>query len=123
MGWEIDPDGLRRLLVRLRDDYPAMPLWVTENGIALRDEPGPDGVVDDPERVAYIDGHLRAVGQAIEAGVDVRGYFLWTFTDNFEWSYGFSKRFGLVYLDYPTQARIPKTSAAWFSRVCRTGEL
>lgn len=123
MGWEIDPDGLRRLLVRLRDDYPAMPIYVTENGIALRDVPGPDGVVDDPERVAYIDGHLRAVGQAIEAGVDVRGYFLWTFTDNFEWSYGFSKRFGLVYLDYPTQARIPKTSAAWFAQVCRTGEL
>ena len=123
MGWEIDPDGLRRLLVRLAHDYPAMPLWVTENGIALRDEPGPDGVVDDPERIDYIDAHLRAVRQAVDSGIDVRGYFLWTFTDNFEWAFGFGKRFGLVYLDYPTQARIPKRSAAWFAGVARTGEL
>ncbi len=123
MGWEIEPDGLRRLLLRLRQDYPTTPLYITENGIALRDSPDADGKVDDPDRIAFIDGHLRAAAQALADGVDLRGYFLWTFTDNFEWSFGFSKRFGLFYLDYPTQRRIPKTSAAWFAQVAKTGEL
>jgi beta-glucosidase len=123
MGWEIEPDGLRRLLLRLRDDYPKIPLYITENGIALRDSVGADGTVDDPDRIAFIDGHLRAAAQTLAEGVDLRGYFLWTFTDNFEWSFGYSKRFGLVYLDYPTQRRIPKTSAAWFAKVAKTGEL
>jgi beta-glucosidase len=123
MGWEIEPDGLRRLLLRLHRDYPTTPLYITENGIALRDSPDADGKVDDPDRIAYIDGHLRAAAQALAEGVDLRGYFLWTFTDNFEWSFGFSKRFGLFYLDYPTQRRIPKTSAAWFTQVAKTGEL
>jgi beta-glucosidase len=123
MGWEIDPDGLRGLLHRLSRDYPKTPLYITENGIALRDSVGADGTVDDPDRIAYIDGHLRAAAQALAEGVDLRGYFLWTFTDNFEWSFGFSKRFGLVYVDYPTQRRIPKTSAAWFAQVAKTGEL
>ena len=123
MGWEIEPDGLRRLLVRLHRDYPAMPLYVTENGIALRDVVASDGTVDDPDRIAYIDAHLRAVRQAADEGVDVRGYFVWTLTDNFEWSFGFSKRFGLVHLDSETQLRIPKSSAAWYGQVARTGEL
>lgn len=123
MGWEIDPDGLRRLLLRLRRDYPAIPIYVTENGIALRDTVGPDGRVHDPDRISYIDRHLRSAYQAIAEGVDLRGYFLWTFTDNFEWSYGFTKRFGLYYVDFETQQRIPKTSAAWFARLARSGVL
>ncbi len=123
MGWEIEPDGLRRLLVRLHTDYPGVPLYVTENGIALRDKVDTAGRVEDPERISYIDAHLRAVAQAVEEGADVRGYFVWTLTDNFEWSFGFSKRFGLVHLDAETQVRIPKSSAAWYAQVARAGEL
>ncbi|HZC25821.1 MAG TPA: GH1 family beta-glucosidase [Actinopolymorphaceae bacterium] len=122
MGWEIEPDGLRRLLVRLHTDYPRIPLYVTENGIALRDVVA-DGRVDDQGRIDYIDGHLRAAGKAIDEGVDLRGYFVWTLTDNFEWAFGFSKKFGLVHLDPTTQARIPKASARWYAEVARTGTL
>ncbi|MEQ4205959.1 GH1 family beta-glucosidase [Actinopolymorpha sp. B9G3] len=123
MGWEVEPDGLRRLLVRLHHDYPGLPIYVTENGMAARDTIDADGRVDDPDRIAYIDAHLRAGAQAIAEGVDLRGYFVWTLTDNFEWSWGFSKRFGLVYLDNETQERIPKSSAAWFASLARTNEL
>jgi len=123
MGWEIAPDSLHELLVRLYRDYPGVPLYVTENGIALQDRLGADGTVEDPERIAYLDGHLRAVHRAIADGVDLRGYFVWTFADNWEWSFGTSKRFGLVYLDYPTQRRIPKSSARWFADVARRNAL
>ncbi len=123
MGWEVEPDGLRRLLLRLRDDYPAPPLYVTENGIALRDVVEPDGTVLDPARIAYLDGHLRSCRQAIDAGVDLRGYFVWTLTDNFEWAYGFSKKFGLVHLDPETQRRIPKSSARWFADAAKSNAL
>jgi beta-glucosidase len=123
MGWEIEPDGLRRLLVRLRDDYPALPLYVTENGIALRDMVNAEGAVEDPERIAYLEAHLRACRQAIDEGVDLRGYFVWTLTDNFEWSFGFSKRFGLVHLDPETQRRIPKASAHWFAARAKVNAL
>ena len=78
---------------------------------------GSDGVLADPARVAYLDGHLRALARAIADGVDVRGYFCWSLMDNFEWSFGFSKRFGLVYVDYPTQRRIPKTSYLWLRQL------
>lgn len=122
MGWEIEPSGLRDLLARIHRDYPGIPLYVTENGIALRDEVV-DGVVSDPDRIAYIDGHLRAAHQAISDGIDLRGYFVWTFTDNFEWSFGTTKRFGLVYVDYPTQRRIPKASAAWYAQVTHDNAL
>jgi beta-glucosidase len=123
MGWEIEPDGLRRLLVRLRDDYPALPLYVTENGIALRDKVNASGSVEDPERIAYIEAHLRACRQAIDEGVDLRGYFVWTLTDNFEWAWGFSKKFGLVHLDPATQRRIPKASAHWFAARAKANAL
>ncbi|MFD2080210.1 beta-glucosidase [Actinopolymorpha cephalotaxi] len=123
MGWEIEPDGLRRLLVRLRDDYPPIPLYVTENGMAVADVVDDEGKVHDPERIGYLDGHLRACRQAMDEGVDLRGYFAWTLYDNFEWSFGYSKRFGVVYLDTSTQVRIPKSSAAWYAQVARTGEL
>jgi beta-glucosidase len=113
IGWEIDADGLLRLLLRLRDDYPAVPLYVTENGAAFDDE------VHDTARIAYLADHLRACGEAIEAGVPLEGYFAWSLLDNFEWSFGYAQRFGLVHVDYATQRRTPKDSARWYADVIR----
>ncbi len=123
MGWEVDPDGLYRTLKMVSDNYPQVPLYVTENGAAFDDEIGPDGNVDDPERVAYFDSHLRACHRAIEAGVPLRGYFAWSLLDNFEWAFGYAKRFGLVFVDYPTQRRIPKSSARFYAEVISRNEL
>jgi hypothetical protein len=95
----------------------------TENGAAYADEVAADGTVADPLRVAYLDSHFRTAHRAIADGIDLRGYFVWTLIDNFEWAWGFSKRFGLVYVDYPTQRRIPKQSARWFSEVTRRNGL
>jgi beta-glucosidase len=114
MQWEIYPDGLFDLLVRLRDDYDPPPIYITENGAAFTDSRSHDGRVEDPERQAYIASHLGAIGRAIEAGVPVAGYFVWSLLDNFEWAYGYSKRFGIVYVDYPTLERVPKTSFDWY---------
>ena len=100
-------------------DYPGVPLYVTENGAAFPDEPV-DGEVDDPDRIAYCDAHLRACPTAIGAGVPLRGYFAWSLMDNFEWAWGYTKRFGMVYVDYDSQLRIPKSSARWYSDVIRT---
>jgi beta-glucosidase len=113
-GWPVVPQALTELLVRVRDDYGDVPLFITENGAAFDDHLNGDGVVEDPRRVAYLDGHLAAVARAIDAGVDVRGYFVWSLLDNFEWEHGYSLRFGIVYVDYPTQRRIPKRSALWY---------
>jgi beta-glucosidase len=114
MGWEVYPDGLRDLLTRLRDDYAPPGIYIFENGAAYDDLRGHDGDVVDPERQAYFDEHLAAVGDAIEHGVPVRGYFAWSLLDNFEWAEGYSKRFGLVYVDYPTLERVPKGSFYWY---------
>jgi beta-glucosidase len=108
-GWPVNPDGMTELLVRLHTRY-RIPLYITENGAAYHDYPAPDGAVRDPERVDYLLAYLRAVRKAIGKGADVRGYFAWSLLDNFEWSSGYSKRFGLVYVDYPTSKRIPKDS-------------
>ena len=123
MGWLADPEGLRELLLRLRDDAPGLPLYITENGVACYDYVDPAGRVADSERIAYLGGHLRAAHRAISEGVDLRGYFAWSLMDNFEWAHGFSKRFGLVFTDYGTQRRIPKDSAAWFAEVARTNSV
>jgi beta-glucosidase len=113
VNWPVQPDGLRDLLVHIRDEYPtAPPLLVTENGAAF-DEVVVDGEVDDPQRVAYLRAHIAAVREAIDKGVDVRGYFIWSLLDNFEWAEGYTARFGIVYVDYATQQRIPKSSARW----------
>lgn len=114
MGWNIDPSGLTELLTGLGRTYPGLPLMVTENGAAFADEIGADGAVHDPQRIEYLRGHIAAVGEAIDAGVDVRGYFAWSLLDNFEWSFGYDRRFGLIYVDYPTQKRIWKDSATWY---------
>ncbi|MEU6763503.1 GH1 family beta-glucosidase [Streptomyces sp. NPDC046853] len=123
MGWTIDPTGLHDLIMRYTREAPGLPLYVTENGAAYDDKPDADGRVHDPERIAYLHGHLAAVRRAITDGADVRGYYLWSLMDNFEWSYGYSKRFGAVYVDYETQARVPKSSAHWYKRVAAAGAL
>jgi beta-glucosidase len=115
-GWPVVPAGLTEMLTSLRDWYgdALPPVYVTENGCSQPDEVGPDGAVHDPARIAYLDSHIRAVHEAIGEGVDVRGYFEWTFTDNFEWSEGYFQKFGLVRLDGQTQARTPKSSFYWY---------
>lgn len=112
MGWEVFPEGLSDLLRRLARDYD-VPMYVTENGAAHPDVLS-DGTVQDDARVRYLEGHLHAVQTALANGVDVRGYFAWSLMDNFEWAKGYSKRFGLVYVDYETQTRTLKESAHWY---------
>jgi beta-glucosidase len=125
VDWEVFPDGLTDTLTRVRDRYGAIPLYVTENGAAFDDPPAAEGgpgvgILEDPLRVAYYRSHLAAARRAIEKGVDLRGYFAWSLLDNFEWSHGFSKRFGIVHVDYATQKRTPKASARLYSEVIRT---
>jgi beta-glucosidase len=122
MGWEVDPAGLTETLVRVARDYPGIPLYVTENGAAYPDTVAADGSVHDPDRVAYFDAHFRACLDAIAAGAPLAGYFAWSLLDNFEWAWGYSRRFGLIYVDYPTQRRIVKSSGrAYFEVVKRNG--
>ena len=117
MGWSIDATGLEDLLLRVHRDYPGVPLLVTENGAAFDDRLDEAGAVHDSERVHYLHEHLAALHRTISVGVQVRGYFLWSLLDNFEWSYGYSKRFGIFYVDFETQRRVPKESARWYRRV------
>ena len=120
-GWEVFPPALSAVLVWVTERYGKMPLYVTENGAAFYDPPKPiDGRIEDPLRVDYYRTHLRAVRDAIRRGVDLRGYFAWSLLDNFEWSLGYSKRFGIVHVDYETQQRTPKASALFYSEVIRT---
>jgi beta-glucosidase len=126
MGWEVLPEALTHLLLRLQRDYtgPAgTALFVTENGAAYADRPDADGFVDDQDRIAYVRDHLHAVHDAMEQGADVRGYFLWSLLDNFEWAFGYSKRFGIVRVDYDTLERTPKASAHWYAAVAAGGRL
>jgi beta-glucosidase len=123
MGWDVDSGGLLELLRRLRDDYGEVPIAITENGAAYPD-PAPEGdVVEDPDRVAYLQGHLRAVAQAVQEGIDVRGYFAWSLMDNFEWEHGYAMRFGLVHVDYETQRRTVKRSGLWYRDLIRERRL
>jgi beta-glucosidase len=117
MGWPVEADGLTELLVRLHEEYAQIPLYVTENGRAVYDYVDPEGEVNDEERVAYLDAHFRAAHDAMRQGVDLRGYLVWSLLDNFEWAEGYSKRFGIVFVDYGTGRRIPKTSARWYTDV------
>ncbi|MFY1578823.1 GH1 family beta-glucosidase [Verrucosispora sp. WMMD703] len=118
MGWMIEPAGLTRLLERIATDYPAVPLLITENGAAFPDKTAdPTTPLQDSDRIAYLDGHLRAAHEAIARGVDLRGYLVWSLLDNFEWAEGYRKRFGIVHVDYLTQRRTPKSSARWYQEV------
>ncbi|MGB3542243.1 GH1 family beta-glucosidase [Rubrivirga sp.] len=118
MGWEVYAPAFRDLMIWLRDRYGDVPQYVTENGMAAADPPQPvGGRVDDPLRQAYLHDHIGAVRDALEAGVDVRGYFAWSLMDNFEWALGYAKRFGLVHVDFETQERTPKASADFYRRV------
>jgi beta-glucosidase len=117
MDWEVYPQGLYNLLTSLENEYHPGKLYITENGAAFIDEVGADGQVDDPRRVAYLEGHFAAAQRAIQDGVPLKGYFVWSLLDNFEWGFGFSKRFGLIYVDYTTQQRIIKNSGHFYSKV------
>ncbi|HZU13460.1 MAG TPA: GH1 family beta-glucosidase [Chloroflexota bacterium] len=114
MGWEVAPDGLHDLLLRVHHDYRPAALYVTENGAAFEDVRTHDGAVNDPERQAFLERYIGAVGRAAADGAPIKGYFVWSFLDNFEWAEGYAKRFGLVYVDYPTLQRIPKKSYYWY---------
>ena len=120
-GWEMYAPALTRILLWVKERYPAIPIYITENGTAVYDPPHTlDGVVDDPLRVWYYKEHLKAAHTAIKHGVDLRGYFAWSLLDNYEWSLGYSKRFGIVHVDFDTQERTPKSSARFYSEVIRT---
>lgn len=123
MGWNIDPSGMTDLLVSLAEAYPDQELMVTENGAAFEDVVSADGRVHDDRRVAYLHDHVEAVGVAIDRGADVRGYFAWSLLDNFEWGFGYERRFGIIRVDYDTQERLWKDSAHWYRRLARTGVL
>jgi beta-glucosidase len=114
MGWEVEPDGLHSLLLRIRRDYGSIPIYITENGAAYDDAEVVNGTVDDPERTAYLRDHLAALERAVSDGVDVQRYYAWSLLDNFEWEHGYGKRFGIVRVDYETQRRIPKRSGLWY---------
>jgi beta-glucosidase len=119
MGWAVRPEGLREILARMRDEYGNPPIFVTENGACYDDPPANNGHVADPERLAYLRTHLGAIAEARAKGCDVRGYYVWSLLDNFEWEHGYQRRFGIVHVDYETQQRTPKASARWYREYIR----
>ena len=119
MNWMVDPDGLYELLLRLSRDAPGLPLYVTENGCAAEDYVNPEGTVNDVERVRFLHLHLTAAARAIRDGANLAGYYVWSLLDNFEWAWGYQKRFGIVFVDFGTQRRIPKASSAFYADVAR----
>jgi beta-glucosidase len=121
MGWEVFPSGLSDLLVRLHREYGAPALYVTENGIAHAAAPGADGRVRDDRRVAYLREHVAAARRALADGVPLRGYFVWSLLDNWEWARGYAMRFGLYHVDFTDQRRIAKDSAFWYRDLVTTG--
>ncbi len=123
MGWNIDPEALTELLVGLSHRYPGLPMAITENGVAFPDVVGPDGRVHDADRIDYLRRHVGAVADAIDAGVDVRGYLAWSLMDNLEWARGFVMRFGLVRVDFDTLERTWKDSAHWYRMLATTGRV
>jgi len=123
MGWEIYPAGIYELMVRLNQEYTKLPIYITENGSSGEEPPDQQGVVNDELRLNYIRDHLHQLQRATQEGCTVAGYFAWSLIDNFEWSWGYSRRFGIVYVDFDTQERIIKNSGHWFSQVARSNTL
>lgn len=123
MGWEVCAPALRRMLVRINKEYDLPPIIITENGAAFKDDVSADGRVHDPRRIEYLKNHFIQTRLAMLDGVDVHGYMVWSLMDNFEWGYGFSKRFGLIYVDYATQRRVIKDSGAWYAAVIGTNDV
>ena len=117
MDWLVDPSGLHQILVEVSRQAPGLRIYVTENGCAAEDYVNPDGEVNDLERVRYLHTHLEAAARAIKDGANLAGYFVWSLLDNFEWAWGYSMRFGIVRVDYPTQQRIVKDSGHWYRQV------
>ena len=122
MGWEVYPDGLYTLLKRVHSDYSPRAIYITENGAAFDDQLTPDGQIHDERRTAYLKSHFEAAARAMDEGVPLKGYFIWSLMDNFEWAEGFSKRFGLHYVDYTTQKRILKDSGRYYADVAKSGQ-
>lgn len=120
MGWNIAPDGFEQLLVNLHEQFPELPLMITENGAAFDGDEVIEGRVHDPERIDYLRRHFTAAHRAMQRGVDLRGYQVWSLMDNFEWALGYSKRFGIVHVDYDSLVRTPKDSARWYSELIRS---
>ena len=120
MDWLIDPEGLYELLLRLSKDAPGLPLYITENGCAAEDYVNPEGAVNDLERIKFLHLHLAAAARAIRDGANLAGYYVWSLLDNFEWAYGYQKRFGIVFVDFATQRgsprRAPLSSRGWRGR-------
>lgn len=123
MDWEVYPQGLCALLNRLHFAYHAPKMYITENGCAYNDAPDAGGRIRDARRVAYLHGHIAAVHQAMQNGARVAGYFVWSLLDNYEWAKGYTQRFGIVWVDFETQQRIPKDSANWYARLAASGKL
>jgi beta-glucosidase len=121
MDWHVAPDGLRDTLIELNRTYAPREIVITENGAAYPDTLGPDGQVHDPDRLGYLARHVAAAGEALAAGVPLTGYHVWSFMDNYEWSLGYSRRFGLTHVDFESQLRTPKESARWYQELIRGG--
>jgi beta-glucosidase len=119
MGWLVDAEGLYELLVQVSDAAPGLPLYITENGCAAEDYVDASGVVNDVDRIDYLHHHLEAAARAVKAGVNLAGYYVWSLLDNFEWAWGYQRRFGIVYVDFETQRRLPKESARFYADVAR----
>ena len=123
-GWEVVPQALSQMVLRIAQDYPGLPIYITENGCSYGDGPGPDGKVNDLRRISFMRRYLAELNRAIRKGADVRGYFTWTLTDNFEWAEGLhGQRFGIVWCDFKTQQRVIKESGRWYSKVARSNAL
>jgi beta-glucosidase len=120
MGWEVDPNGLHDVLMRLRRDYGPLPVYITENGASFDDPPATNGQVEDPQRTAYLQGHLAALARAVADGADVRRYCVWSLLDNFEWELGYGARYGIVHVDDDLR-RTPKRSFEWLTRLAGAG--
>ena len=122
MGWPIIPDGLRQCLLWIKERYGDVPIYITENGACYGDGPV-DGRVKDDKRINYLDKHIAEVSRAIESGVNLKGYFTWSLLDNFEWAFGYEKRFGLVFVNFETLERTKKDSYYWYQKVVTENKL